>query len=84
MEVTKLNRRGQLSIPKAILKALGLKGEVYFLIETTPDGAIVMRPAGVYPLEIYTEEQVREFLESDTPTAEEIESVQRLQHEILS
>lgn len=73
-----------MSIPKAILKALGLKGEVYFLIETTPDGAIVMRPAGVYPLEIYTEEQVREFLESDTPTAEEIESVQRLQHEILS
>lgn len=84
MEVTKLNRRGQLSIPKAILKALGLKGEVYFLIEATPDGAIVMRPAGVYPLEVYTEEQVREFLESDTPTAEEIESVQRLQHEILS
>lgn len=73
-----------MSIPKAILKALGLKGEVYFLIEATPDGAIVMRPAGVYPLEVYTEEQVREFLESDTPTAEEIESVQRLQHEILS
>ncbi|NEP53707.1 MAG: AbrB/MazE/SpoVT family DNA-binding domain-containing protein, partial [Moorea sp. SIO3C2] len=50
MEVIKLGKKGQLSIPKAILKRLGLEGETMLLVETTADGGILLRPAGVYPI----------------------------------
>ena len=65
MELVKLGKKGQVSIPKAILKRLGLEGDTSLLIETTPDGAIVLRPAGVYPLETYSEARIREFDEAD-------------------
>ena len=65
MELVKLGKKGQVSIPKAILKRLGLEGDIPLLIETTPDGAIVLRPAGVYPLEMYSEARIREFDEAD-------------------
>ena len=35
------------------------------LVETTSDGAILLRPAGVYPLEIYSKERLRKFEEAD-------------------
>ncbi len=35
------------------------------LVETNPDGAILLRPAGIYPLEIYSDERIREFDEAD-------------------
>ncbi len=65
MEMVKLGRRGQVSIPKGVLKRLGIEGEVPLLVETTADGAILLRPAAVYPIEIYNEERVREFEEAD-------------------
>jgi AbrB family looped-hinge helix DNA binding protein len=65
MEMVKLGRRGQVSIPKAVLKRLGIEGEVPLLVETTADGAILLRPAAVYPIEIYNEERVLEFEEAD-------------------
>ena len=65
MDMVKLGKKGQVSIPKAILERLGLKGEVPMLVETTPDGGIVLRPAGVYPIEIYSDERIREFDKAD-------------------
>ncbi|NEO11265.1 MULTISPECIES: AbrB/MazE/SpoVT family DNA-binding domain-containing protein [unclassified Moorena] len=65
MEVIKLGKKGELSIPKAILKRLGLEGETMLLVETTADGGILLRPAGVYPIEMYTEERIEEFLSGD-------------------
>ena len=65
METVKLGKKGQVSIPKGVLKRLGLEGEATLLIETTGDGAIVLRPAAVYPIEIYTDERVREFDRAD-------------------
>lgn len=35
------------------LKRLGIEGEIPLLVETTADGAILLRPAAVYPIEIY-------------------------------
>jgi AbrB family looped-hinge helix DNA binding protein len=66
MEMVKLGQRGQVSIPKAVLKRLGIEGEIPLLLETTSDGAIVLRPAAVYPIELYSDERVREFDEADT------------------
>lgn len=71
MDVIKLGKKGQVSIPKAILQRLGLEGDTMLLVETTSDGAIILRPAGVYPIEIYSESRIEEFLESDRITAEE-------------
>mgnify|MGYP003529781473 CR=1 FL=1 len=60
MELAKLSRKGQLYIPKRLLKALGVEGEAYFLVELAPEGGLLLRPAGVYPLEAYTPERLQE------------------------
>jgi AbrB family looped-hinge helix DNA binding protein len=75
METAKLGKKGQISIPKAILDRLGLEGEMMLLVEATPDGSILLRPAGVYPIEIYSDARVREFLDEDEMSAEEITRV---------
>ena len=71
MELVKLGRRGQLSIPRAVLRQLGIVGEQTLLVDVAPDGSIVLRQAGVYPLEIYGEARLREFEEADRLTAGE-------------
>ena len=75
METVKLGKKGQISIPKAVLDTLGLEGEMLLLVEATPDGSILLRPAGVYPIEIYSDARVREFLDEDEMSAEEAERV---------
>ena len=65
MEMIKLGKRGQISIPRSILHRLGLEGEVPMLVETTEDGAILLRPAAVYPIELYSDERIAEFDEAD-------------------
>ncbi len=64
-EVIKLGRKGQLSVPKGIMERLGLNGGEALLLDVTEDGAIVLRPAGVYPLEVYSDGRIEEFLEAD-------------------
>ena len=71
MELVKLGKRGQLSIPRAVLRRLGLVGEQTLLVDVSSDGAIVLRQAGVYPLEIYSEARLRELEESDRMSAGE-------------
>jgi hypothetical protein len=54
-----------------VLRRLGLVGEQTLLVDVSSDGAIVLRQAGVYPLEIYSEARLREFEESDRMSAGE-------------
>lgn len=65
MELIKLGRKGQLSIPRNILNRVGIRSEMPMLIDTTSDGAIVLRQAAIYPIEMYSDERVQEFLETD-------------------
>lgn len=65
MDMVKLGKKGQVSIPKSILKKVGISGEVPLLVETTEDGAIILRQAAVYPLEIYSDARIAEFLDED-------------------
>ena len=65
MEIIKLGKRRQVSIPKSVLNRLGLEGEIPLLVETTEDGAILLRPAGVYPIEIYSDERIEELEAGD-------------------
>lgn len=71
MDVVKLGKKGQVSIPKGVLTRLGLEGERLLLVETTPDGSILLRPAGVYPLETYSDARIEAFLQEDSLTGDE-------------
>jgi AbrB family looped-hinge helix DNA binding protein len=77
METAKLGKRGQVSIPKAVLDQLGIEAESILLVDITEDGAILLRPAAVYPIEIYSDARVAEFMEEDRMTPEERERLQK-------
>jgi AbrB family looped-hinge helix DNA binding protein len=77
MNMTRLGKKGQVSIPKAVLDRLGLEPETVLLVEPTADGAILLRPAAVYPVEVYSDARVREFLDEDRMTAGERTRVRR-------
>lgn len=70
MNVIKLGKKGQVSIPKAVLQRLGVQEEQLLLVDTTDDGAILLRPAGAYPIEVYSDERIAEFLAEDAIAAE--------------
>jgi AbrB family looped-hinge helix DNA binding protein len=65
MKLIKLGKKGQITIPKSILRAIGLSGEAPLLVETTSDGDIILRQVGVCPVELYTDERIREFEEQN-------------------
>jgi len=68
MELVKLGKKGQLSIPRSVLRRVGIDKETPMLVDITPDGAIILRQAAVYPVELYSDERVQEFLVADTMT----------------
>lgn len=70
MDLVKLGKKGQVSIPRAVLTQLGLDDDQVLLVETTDDGAIVLRPTGMYPLELYDDDRIAEFLTEDEMPAE--------------
>ncbi|KRT76043.1 MAG: SpoVT [Armatimonadetes bacterium CSP1-3] len=61
MEVVRLGKSGQISLPKAMLRRLGLAGGALLLVDVTPEGGIILRPAGAFPTELYTGERIKEF-----------------------
>ena len=62
---------------KAVLRKIGLKGAATLLVETTDDGAVILRPAAVYPIEIYSEARVKEFDAANRHTPAEKERVRK-------
>lgn len=71
MEFVKLGKKGQLSLPAGVLRRLGLQGSATLLVEETGDGAVVLRPAAVVPVEIYSDARVRDFEEANRASAAE-------------
>jgi AbrB family looped-hinge helix DNA binding protein len=61
MKTVKLGRNGQLSLPKAVMKRLHLRGNEILLLDVTDDGVIQLRPAAALPIEMYTPERIAEF-----------------------
>ena len=60
MDIVKLGKKGQVSLPAGVLRKLGLSGSATLLVEATEDGALLLRPAAVYPVEHYSEARVRD------------------------
>ena len=71
MQLVKLGKKGQVSLPKAILQRAGISGEMPLLVDITDDGAIILRQAGVYPIEIYSDERIASFLAEDKMSPEQ-------------
>lgn len=66
MELAKIGKKGQLTIPRSILRAAGIAEESRVVLEAGADGTIVMRPVAVYPIETYSDERIRVLEEANT------------------
>ena len=72
MDIVRLGKKGQLSLPAGVLRKLGLQGAAAtLLVESTEDGGVLLRPAAVYPVEHYSDTRVREFEQANRSTAAE-------------
>ena len=71
--VINVTKRGVLTLPVRFRRQLGLTGDNLVIAESTPDG-VLLRPAVALPIEIYTDERVREFNESEAELAVEFDS----------
>lgn len=71
MDTVKLGKKGQLSLPASVLRKLGLQGAATLIVEATDDGAVILRPAAVYPIELYTDARIKEFDEANRLTKSE-------------
>ncbi|MBI5380154.1 MAG: AbrB/MazE/SpoVT family DNA-binding domain-containing protein [Nitrospirae bacterium] len=60
-EVTKVGKRGTVVIPAALRRRLGIEEGAPVLIEEREEGVLI-RPAAVLPVEVYTPERRAEFL----------------------
>ena len=66
MELAKIGKKGQLTIPRSILRAAGIAEESRVVLEANADGTIVMRQVAVYPVETYSDKRIREFETANT------------------
>lgn len=56
--------RGVITLPAKLRQALGLKADDILIAETTPEG-LLLRPSVTLPVEIYSDERIREFDEEE-------------------
>jgi len=68
-EKISIGRRGAITLPARLRKKFGLEQNDELIIEETEQG-LLLRPAISMPVEIYTEERIREFTEDDAAIGE--------------
>ena len=56
--------RGVVTLPAKLRQALGIRADDQLIAETTPEG-LLLRPAITLPVEIYTDQRIREFDEAE-------------------
>jgi bifunctional DNA-binding transcriptional regulator/antitoxin component of YhaV-PrlF toxin-antitoxin module len=64
MTSLQINSRGGLTLPKPMRKLLGVDRGGVVMIECQ-DGAITLRPAVAFPVELYDDQRIAEFDEQD-------------------
>jgi AbrB family looped-hinge helix DNA binding protein len=75
---SKVGRRGAVVLPAKLRRRLGIEEGSFVVAEEREDG-ILIRPATVLPVEVYTPERRAEFLLND---AVDIEDYQRARDEV--
>jgi AbrB family looped-hinge helix DNA binding protein len=68
IEPSRVGERGTVVIPAALRRRYGIE-EGTFVVAEPRDGGILIRPAVILPLEIYTAERKAQFLLSNTVDA---------------
>lgn len=63
-----ITERGVITLPAKLRQAMGLAANDQLIAETTPDG-LVLRPAVTLPIELYSDERLREFDEAEAELA---------------
>jgi antitoxin PrlF len=59
---------GVVKLPAKLRQALGIKADDRLIAETTPAG-LLLRPAVTLPIEIYSNQRIREFDEAEAELA---------------
>jgi bifunctional DNA-binding transcriptional regulator/antitoxin component of YhaV-PrlF toxin-antitoxin module len=67
-----VNGRGTLTLPMALRKRFGLSRGGELMAEVSEQG-IVLRPFVAYPIEMYSDDRVREFDQADAELGEYLE-----------
>ena len=55
-----ITERGVITLPANLRQAMGLAANDQLIAETTPDG-LLLKPAVTLPIEMYSDERLREF-----------------------
>ena len=63
-----ITSRGVITLPAKLRQAMGLKADDQLIAETTAEG-LLLRPAVTLPIEIYSDERIREFDEAEAELA---------------
>ena len=66
-----------MTLPAAVLLKMGIHGAATLLVEAADDGSVILRPAAVYPVEVYTEARMKEFEDANKATAPEAARVRK-------
>lgn len=61
MDTVKIGSKGQVSIPRRALEAAGMAPGNQVIVEPDADGSIRLRPAAIYPIEMYSDDRIAEF-----------------------
>ena len=70
MEAAKVGKRGAIVVPARLRKRFGIKEGTLVMAEAREDG-ILIRPAVLVPVEVYSPERKAEFLLSNATTAKD-------------
>ena len=76
MTSVKLNERGTLTLPKRLREKYAMDGDSTVIVEDAGDG-ILVRPAEVVPVEIYSEARLTEFAKGDAELSRYLKSKSR-------
>ncbi len=75
-EITQISKRGQITLPAEVRKMLGLEpGDT--LVVRVEEGRIVLEPAVVLPLELYSDERIAEFEKNAEVSPEALEDFKK-------
>ena len=74
-EVT-ITERGTITIPAELRRLFGFRANDRLIVEQTDEG-VLLRPAIVTPVEIYSEERISEFVSDEDEIAEILPELER-------
>ena len=61
MDTVRIGKTGQIAMTRGVLEAAGVEAGSQVIIESEPDGSTRLRPVGIDPFDIYSNEQSAEF-----------------------